>query len=72
MAQVSIAEDISANKLPQKCMLHNNNYTLYCEQDRKPLCASCMYQNNSHRTHKVMALNISNDYLKRDISKYEH
>ena len=56
---VQVIEDIWQNKMPQKCIIHNNNYTLYCEQDRKPLCASCMYQNNAHRAHKVVSLNLS-------------
>ena len=56
---VQVIEDIWQNKMPQKCIVHNNNYTLYCEQDRKPLCASCMYQNTLHKNHKVISLNSS-------------
>lgn len=59
------------HKMPQKCLAHNNNYTLYCEHDQKPLCASCMYQNQMHRTHKVHPLNSCADFVKRDCDRLE-
>ena len=70
-APVQVIEDLWLNKLPQKCMVHSNNFTLYCEQDRKPLCASCMYQNNAHRAHRVNALNLAGDSLVKDAHRFE-
>ena len=47
----------SLNNL-SKCMVHNNIYTLYCKNDRKPLCVSCLYSNSgAHKQHKVVPLN---------------
>lgn len=45
--------------------------TLYCEIDRKPLCASCMYQQETHRKHKVTPLARAMNHVKEDISCFE-
>lgn len=63
---VQVIEKLGFNKMPQKCLQHNNNLTLYCENDQKPLCASCMYQNQIHKQHRVLPLNNCLDLLKRD------
>jgi hypothetical protein len=68
---VHVIEDLNFNKMPQKCFQHNNNYTLYCENDQKPICASCMYQNQIHKLHKVLPLNSCEDQLQRDCQKLE-
>jgi hypothetical protein len=44
-------------KAPQRCLQHNNVITLYCFNEHRPLCVTCMYQNNSHKKHKVMPIN---------------
>lgn len=44
-------------KSPQRCLHHNNIITLYCSNDHKPLCVTCMYQNTAHKKHKVMPIN---------------
>lgn len=45
--------------------------TLYCEIDRKPLCANCMYQQETHRKHKVVPLAKAMNYVKEDIASFE-
>jgi hypothetical protein len=51
-------EGLAKNKLPQKCFQHNNNLNLYCISDKKPLCVSCMYQNQNqgHKFHRIQPL----------------
>lgn len=51
------------SKHPQRCLIHNNVITLYCTQDRRPLCVTCMYQNNEHKKHKVLPINRSSQEL---------
>jgi hypothetical protein len=59
-------EGLAKNNLPQKCLLHNNNLNLYCLTDKKPLCASCMYQNQGHKFHKIQPLAYCLNEVKRD------
>lgn len=43
--------------MPQKCFLHNINYSLYCKEDHRPLCPDCINKyNNPHRGHRVIPL----------------
>lgn len=60
---IQIMEEIYFNKMPQKCLVHNNNFTLYCENDMRPLCASCVYQNLGHKNHRIMPLGSSVELL---------
>lgn len=49
--------DTMANtELPLRCLTHNNIISLYCEIDRHPLCANCMYETQKHRNHRVVPL----------------
>ena len=50
-------------KTAQRCLAHNNIITLYCLNERKPMCVTCMYQNNLHKKHKVIPLNRANQEL---------
>jgi len=65
-------EKIDQAKSPQRCLLHNAVFTLYCEIDRKPLCASCMYQQETHRKHRVTPLHKSLNLVKEDIISLEN
>ena len=42
--------------MPDRCLIHNNLLTLYCEIDRQTLCANCMYDSQRHRTHRVVPI----------------
>jgi len=53
---VQVLEEIHIHKMPQKCFHHSNNFSLYCENDQKPLCASCVHQNQVHKAHKIIPL----------------
>lgn len=67
---IQVIESLSFSYMPLKCFIHNNNLTLYCETDRKPLCASCMYQNNTHKGHKVIKLDNSQELMIKDCERY--
>lgn len=45
------------SKTPQRCLTHNNVLSLYCHNDNKPLCVSCVYQSSIHKKHRVIPLN---------------
>jgi hypothetical protein len=68
---IKIQESLYDSKMPQKCLPHNINYTLYCETDHKVLCTRCMYQNNMHKLHTVKPLNQCVELLGKDCSKLE-
>lgn len=68
---VQVIEQLSFNKMPQKCLAHSNNFTLYCEYDQKPLCASCVYQNQTHKLHRVLPLANCTPEIKRDCDRLE-
>jgi len=57
-------------KSAPRCLVHNNVITLYCLNERKPLCVTCMYQNNLHKKHKVIPLNRANQELQEETSAY--
>lgn len=38
--------------------------TLYCELDRKTLCANCMYQQETHRKHRVIPIGRATNLVK--------
>lgn len=58
--------------MPQKCFIHNLNFSLYCHQDRKPLCPDCVNKyKNKHKNHKVVPLGSSYKEISEDIRKYE-
>lgn len=60
---IEIQTSIFASKSLQRCLDHNNVTTLYCVSDKRPLCVTCMYQNNAHKKHKVVPLNRANQNL---------
>lgn len=61
---ISNIEAILHSRTPQRCLQHNTIYTLYCEFDRKPLCANCMYQVDTHRKHRVIPISRSMGLVK--------
>lgn len=58
------------SKTPQRCLQHNNVSTLYCINDKKPLCVTCMYQNNLHKKHKVVSLNKAGKEMTEELANY--
>lgn len=50
-----------------RCISHNNIITLYCQIDRQPLCANCMYECQTHRTHRVVPVERADNMIKEDI-----
>ena len=67
---VALNEVLFKNHLPQRCLKHNNVLTLYCEKDRTPLCVSCVYHGNQHKTHKVIPLKNAGKSLLTDTQNY--
>ena len=49
-----------------RCLQHNNILTLYCLTERRVLCVNCTYGMTKHRTHKVLPLNDTKDYISED------
>ena len=39
-----------------RCFDHSNVLTIYCQTERKALCANCVYGINRHRTHRLLPL----------------
>lgn len=65
-------ESVESANLPQRCLQHNTILTLYCEIDRKPLCANCMYKQDTHRKHRVIPLDKAMNLVKEDINSLEN
>lgn len=57
------------SKTPQRCLHHNNVITLYCVNDKRPLCAHCMYQVIAHGKHEVIPLNKASSTLRDQLSQ---
>ena len=65
--------DIMAKtELPLRCLIHNNVISLYCEIDRQPLCANCMYETQKHRNHRVVPLEKAENFIKEDIKSFRN
>lgn len=54
------------NAIPQKCLIHNNFITLYCENEYKLLCVNCIYSTAIHKEHRVIPSNNSIANVARD------
>lgn len=54
------------NELPQKCLLHSNFVTLYCENEQKLLCVNCIYNSAAHKEHRVVPSKNSINNVSRD------
>jgi len=55
-----------SNNMQLRCLQHNNILTLYCLTERRVLCVNCTYGMTKHRTHKVLPLNDTKDYISED------
>ena len=55
-----------SNNMQLRCMQHNNILTLYCLTERRILCVNCTYGVAKHRTHKVLPLKDSTNYVTDD------
>lgn len=64
---VKYETSIFMSKTPQRCLQHNNVITLYCINDKKPLCVHCMYQVFSHKKHEVVPLAKAGGILKEEL-----
>ena len=51
-----------------RCIIHNNVITLYCKNESKPLCVSCSYLSQIHKTHKVVPLDKAEKEVKVDLN----
>jgi hypothetical protein len=54
------------NDMHLRCLQHNNTLTLYCLTERRVLCVNCTYGMTKHRTHKVIPLKDTTDYIVED------
>ena len=43
-----------------RCIDHSNVLTIYCQTERKVLCANCVYGFNRHKTHRLIPLKDAN------------
>jgi hypothetical protein len=55
-SKIAMIETLSKKGEQQRCMSHSIPYSLYCTFCRKVICASCMYNYSTHKTHKVAPL----------------
>ena len=52
---------------PQKCIKHIEDYiSLYCQQEKKLMCVSCLYASTQHKNHNVVPLNTSWQSIEAD------
>ena len=65
---INFESSIFRSKTPQRCLQHNHVITLYCMNDKKPLCAQCMYQVVAHGGHEVIPLGKANKTLKEELN----
>jgi hypothetical protein len=65
---INFETSIFQSKTPQRCLQHNNVITLYCINDKKPLCAHCMYQVGAHGKHEVVPLSKANAALREELA----
>ena len=65
---INFESSIFQSKTPQRCLQHNHVITLYCMNDKKPLCAQCMYQVVAHGGHEVIPLGKANKNLKEELN----
>lgn len=64
---INFETSIFQSKTPQRCLQHNNIITLYCINDKKPLCAHCMFQVIAHGKHEVIPLSKASAPLKEEL-----
>ena len=64
---INFETSIFQSKTPQRCLQHNNVITLYCINDKKPLCAHCMYQIVAHGKHEVVPLGKASAELREQL-----
>lgn len=64
LEQIKIITD---SKQMHRCTRHHSIFTLYCETDRRILCSNCMYDDSTHRKHKVIPLNKALTLVSEDI-----
>jgi hypothetical protein len=65
---INFESSIFQSKTPQRCLQHNHVITLYCINDKKPLCAQCMYQVVAHGKHEVVPLGKANHALREELN----
>lgn len=41
------------NEVPQRCIVHNDFVTLYCQDDQKLICVNCMFAQGNHSKHRI-------------------
>lgn len=61
-----IYELLFQNGVPQRCILHNNFVTLYCQDEQKLLCVNCVYDSVKHKDHAVGPIKRSFDNIRED------
>jgi len=57
---------MQSNSMQLRCMKHNNTLSLYCLTERRILCVNCIFGVTKHRTHKIMPLRDSENYINED------
>ena len=66
-SKIALIETLSKKGEQQRCMSHSIPYSLYCTFCRKVICASCMYNYSTHKTHKVAPLELASKEIREDI-----
>jgi hypothetical protein len=64
---INYETSIFLSKTPQRCLNHNNVITLFCLDDKKPLCVHCMYQAFSHKKHEVVPISKATSTLREEL-----
>lgn len=49
-----------------RCIQHSNVLTIYCQTERKALCANCVYGASRHRTHRLIPLKDAIEFIIED------
>jgi hypothetical protein len=49
-----------------RCLTHANVLTIYCQTERRALCANCVYGVARHRTHKLVPLKDAQEFIIED------
>jgi hypothetical protein len=69
--KVAFIESLSKQGEQPRCMDHNIPFSLYCTFCRKPICASCMYNFGTHKSHKVQPLEQATKDLREDLDNLQ-
>lgn len=49
-----------------RCLQHSNVLTIYCQTERRALCANCVYGVTRHRTHRLIPLEDADQHILED------